>query len=69
MNITTEVNHSTTLYTHVDALVPEDFDIDNEDHYEALNDAVGPYGGLSQSVEHWSDTATVYIVVFENHRV
>lgn len=61
MNLTVDTQF-TDRSLWVDVFVPEDFDLDNEDHYEALNDVLGPYGGTSETESIYRESPTLVMV-------
>lgn len=56
---------STTRFTWVTAHVPESFDEERE--YQALDDALGPWGGHAGAIEVERVGATTIIATYENH--
>lgn len=59
---------STSRFTWVTITVPEDLDDDvSEDDYEAVNDALGPWGGRKAAIEIERLDPTTIVAMFENH--
>lgn len=56
---------STYSLTRVTAFVPASFDRENEDDYEALEDALGPWGGQKEAIEIERLDATTIIATYE----